>query len=317
MKITRFFLLSCVSLTLMFTIFYPVCVNAEKIAFSSNRGGNWDIYTMDPDGKNPVKLTQNRADDFSPAWSPTGEQILFVSERHGKMDLYVMNADGGHLRKVFGSSALRIEPTWSPDGERIAFHAQTPQWSIQTSTIHGTGVKVIAKADQRGGNPSWSPDGREIAYVDNINDTRRIRIVTLSSGDIRTFLPNESPWMYSPAWSPDGEKLAFSWYKWGIGDKQGLFVANRDGGRLKQVGKSAPGTFSPAWSPEGDKLVYVEEAVERDRQIVVIDITGRRKREITRRGLNITPAWLNPIDLPVAPQPHLLTTVWGKIKTQN
>lgn len=317
MKFTSFFLFCCVILGLMFTTFYSVCAKNEKIAFSSNRSGNWDIYVMDADGSDRVRLTQNRADDFSPAWSPTGKQILFVSDRGGEMDLYVMNADGSRLRKIFRDSALRIEPAWAPDGERIAFHAQGPQWSIQTATIHGTGVNLVVAADPRGGNPSWSPDGNEIAFVNNINDTRRIFIVTLSSGEVRTFLPNESSWMYSPAWSPEGDRLAFSWYKWGIGNKQALFVANRNGTRLKQIGKSALGTFSPAWSPEEDKLVYVEEAIDRDRQIVVIDIGSRKKREITRRGLNITPAWLNPINLSVAPQPHLLTTVWGKIKSKD
>ena len=43
---------------------------------------------------------------------------------------------------------------------------------------------------------------------------------------------------------------------------------NRDGGRLKQIGKATLGTFSPAWSPEGDKIVYTEEPVDGDRQIV-------------------------------------------------
>ena len=319
MKITRFFVFCCLSSVFVFMIVYPVYARsskAEKIAFSSNRRGSWDIYIMDTDGSDQVRLTQNPADDHSPVWSPTGEHILFVSDRGGVDDLYVMGADGRHVRRVFRKSARRIEPAWSPDGERIAFHAQLPQWSIQTATIHGADVKQVALSDPRGGNPSWSPDGSEIAFVGDINSARRIRIVTLDSRDVRTFLPNESSWMYSPAWSPEGDRLAFSWYKWGVGvDKQALFVANRDGGNLKQIGKSAPGTHSPSWSPEGDKLVYAERANDNSQQIVVVDVHNGRKKEVTHRGSNITAVWLNPISLPVAPQPHLLTTVWGKIKT--
>ena len=317
MKRKHFFLLCCVILGLMFVTFYSVCAKTEKIAFSSNRNGNWDIYVMDSDGSDQVRLTRNRGNDYSPVWSPTGDRILFVSDRSGDRDLYVMRANGDHVRRIFGKSALRIEPAWSPDGERIVFHAQIPQWSIQTATIHSGSVKQIVLADSRGGNPSWSPDGKEIAYVDDIGGTRRILIITLSSGGIRTFLPNESSWMYSPAWSPKGDRLAFSWYKWDIADKQALFVANRDGGRLKQIGKSAPGTHSPAWSPEGDKLIYTEYTADGSRQIVVVDVHNGRKKELTHRGSNITPHWLNPINLPVAPQPHLLTTVWGKIKRQD
>ena len=319
MKVKSFFFLCCVSLIFTFASAYPVDARApktEKIVFSSNRRGNWDIYVMNADGSHQVRLTKSPLIDVSPVWSPTGEQILFVSDRGGVRDLYVMDADGSRLRKVFRNLALRIEPAWAPDGERIVFHAELPQWSIQTATIHGANVKQVASADPRGGNPSWSPDGTEIAFVDDVGGSRRIRIVTLSSGGIRTFLPKKSSWMYTPAWSPGSDKLAFTWHKWGIGGKDALFIADRDGSRLKQIGKAVPGTSSPAWSPAGDKIVYMEEAREGDRQIAIIDINSKKKKELTHRGWNITPSWFDPafVTLPVAPQPHLLTTVWGKVK---
>lgn len=285
-----------------------------KIAFSSNRDGAWDIFMMNPDGSKQVNLTRDHANNFSPTWSPTGEHILFVSERGGPADLYLMDADGSNVRPVFRKKARRIEPTWSPDGQMIAYHSETPRWSIRIAAVHGINSKQIAVADPRGGNPSWSADGNEIAFVDNIGGSRRIRIVKVRSGAIRTFLPHQSPWMYTPAWAPEGDRLAFSWYKWGIGGKEAIYVAERDGRNLKQIGKAELGTFSPAWAPEGDSLVYVEEAKDGDRQIVTINLRTGTKKRLTRRGLNITPAWFDPRTVPVAPQPQLLTTVWGQMK---
>ena len=308
------------SLSLMFAMVHIGFARAprtSKIAFASNRSGAWDIYLMNPDGSKQENLTRDNAGDFSPTWSPTGEHILFVSDRGGIRDLYLMDADGGNMRPVFRKKARRAEPTWSPDGQRIAYHAETPRWSIQIASIHGINSKQVAVADPRGGNPSWSPDGNEIAYVDDVGGSRRIRIVNLRSGAIRTFLPNKTSWMYTPAWSPEGDKIAFSWYRWGIGGKDTIHVANRDGRRLKQIGKPALGTDSPAWSPQGDKLVYVEEAKNGDRQIVTLDLRTERKKRLTRRGWNITPDWFDPSNLPVAPQPQLLTTVWGKMKIHD
>ncbi len=321
MKITRFFVLYSFSFALVLASVYPLSARAprtEKIAFSSNRDGAWDIYIMNPDGSDQVNLTRHKASDFSPVWSPTGEHILFVSNRDGRHDLFLMDADGRNVRRVFKKMAQRIEPTWAPDGQRIAYHAEMPQWSIQTGTIHGIGGVQVALAEAQGGNPSWSPDGEEIAFVAG-EGSRRIYIVELSSRTVRAFLPNQQPWMYGPAWSPDGTKLAFSWLKWGLGAKNTIHVANRNGSGLKQIGKPVLGIFQPAWSPDGEKLVYVEEAVERDRQIVTIDLQTRRKKQLTRRGLSVTPSWFNPAftTLPVAPQPQLLTTVWGEIKSKK
>ena len=320
MKNIHLFVFLCLGFGLVLSPALQVSAKAPataKIAFSSNRDGNWEIYLMNPDGSQQERLTQNNARDFSPVWSPDGEQILFVSNRGGVSDLYVMDADGKHVRRVFGKLALRMEPTWSPDGERIAFHTEEPRWSIQTATIHGAAVKQVALAEWRGGNPSWAANGNEIAFVGNVGGTRRILILKLRSGGIHTFLPKEKSWMYAPAWSPDGDKLAFTW-KLALDGRDSIYVANRDGSDLKPIGEPAFGVFSPAWSPDGDKIVYVEDAKNNnDRQIVVVNVETGAKKQLTRQGLNITPAWFNPKSLPVTPQFHLLTTIWGKIKERD
>ena len=64
-----------------------------KIAFTSSREGNRDIYLMNPDGTQQVKITNHRAHDNMPAWSPTGEQILFASDRDKQQlhwDIYLI-----------------------------------------------------------------------------------------------------------------------------------------------------------------------------------------------------------------------------------
>ena len=51
---------------------------------------------MNVDGSNPVNLTNNEAEDVSPAWSPDGTKIAFVSTRDSQQDIYVMDADGSN-----------------------------------------------------------------------------------------------------------------------------------------------------------------------------------------------------------------------------
>ena len=66
-----------------------------RIAFVSDRNGNFEIYVMDANGKNQRRLTNNRHSDGSPSWSPDGRRIVFESNRDGNREIYVMDADGG------------------------------------------------------------------------------------------------------------------------------------------------------------------------------------------------------------------------------
>ena len=59
----------------------------SRIFFSSNRDGDWDIYSMDANGDNLAQLTDHPASDRQPAASPDGRRIAFTSERGGKPDL--------------------------------------------------------------------------------------------------------------------------------------------------------------------------------------------------------------------------------------
>ena len=85
-----------------FLIFAPLSAvlatapETAKVVFTSKRDGNSEIYIMNPDGSDQTNLTQHRANDHAPVWSPTGEQILFVSDRDGVADLYLMDAEATH-----------------------------------------------------------------------------------------------------------------------------------------------------------------------------------------------------------------------------
>src|SRR6185503_13314557 len=71
-----------------------------RIAFTSNRDGNDEIYVMNADGTGVVRLTNDPAIDQQPAWSPDGSRIAFVSNRGGKFDTYLMNADGTGVTRL-------------------------------------------------------------------------------------------------------------------------------------------------------------------------------------------------------------------------
>src|ERR687883_930796 len=96
-------------------------LGTAQIAFASDRDGNFEIYLMDADGGGLTRLTENNAEDLSPAWSPNGSRIAFVSNRDGNNEIYVMNADGTAQTRLTNNAAHDVGPAWSPDGTKIAF----------------------------------------------------------------------------------------------------------------------------------------------------------------------------------------------------
>jgi Tol biopolymer transport system component len=100
----------------------PEPLDKTKIAFASDRDGDRDIYTMNPDGSRAANFTENGADDWLPSWSPAGGKIVFESRRDGNLEVYAMNANGTeetNLTKTPGSA--EGQPVWSPEGSEVAF----------------------------------------------------------------------------------------------------------------------------------------------------------------------------------------------------
>jgi len=74
--------------------------DGRKIAFAGNRSGNWEIYTVNPDGRDLKQLTDHERTDALPAWTPDSRQIVFRSDRDGSWGIWIVNADGSGLRKL-------------------------------------------------------------------------------------------------------------------------------------------------------------------------------------------------------------------------
>lgn len=219
--------------------------SGQKIVFTSFRDGNNEIYSMNPDGSNPVRLTNSAGDDFSPKLNNDGTKIVFVSRRNGNAEIYSMNADGSNQTRLTNNSADDQQPCWSPDGTKIVFRSNRDGGNeIYTMNADGSNVVRVTNNGSNDFGPAWSPDGTKIAFVSdrngNVNDIYVMNVdgsgvVNLTNGAGGT----------KPAWSPNGSKIAFD----------GINVMNADGTGRTHIG---PATGSePSWSPDGTKIAFI------------------------------------------------------------
>ena len=148
-----------------FIEFVDVSPDGRTLAFSSDRAGNQDLWTLAIDTGDLTQLTTDPAPEWAPRWSPDGRELAFYASRSGDREIYVMPAGGGPARRLTTSPGLDATPDWSPDGKWIAFRSErTGSSDIWVVSADGREERPIAPDAAPDYAPSWSRDGAWIAF---------------------------------------------------------------------------------------------------------------------------------------------------------
>ena len=136
-----------------------------RIAFSSNRGGSFDLYIMDADGQNLRRLTTDSANEGEPAWTPDGAQIVYTSTRGTATQLAMIPSEGGEGRVLTTTSGGNHSPAISPDSRTIAFvSAREGNPEIYAMSMNGSDQRRLTKTSLRESTPRFFRNG-DLAYV--------------------------------------------------------------------------------------------------------------------------------------------------------
>ncbi|HUT98298.1 MAG TPA: CsgG/HfaB family protein [bacterium] len=175
---------------------------AGRIAFFSDRDGDYEIFVMDADGRNQTNLTNNTCHDCFPAWSPDGRRIAFTSSRDGDNEIFVMDADGGNQTQLTDNDSDDFWPAWSPDGRRIAFCSDRDRdEEIFVMDADGNNQTQLTFNDDWDEYPAWSPDGRRIAFASYRDGDYEIFVMDADGRNQTQLTHNEISDMY-PDWCP-------------------------------------------------------------------------------------------------------------------
>jgi uncharacterized protein YjdB len=177
----------------------------SRIAFSSNRGGSFDLHVMDADGTNLTRLTSNPGNESAPAWSADGSRIYFTADRPDGSQIASIALDGSDLRVLTTSPGGNRAPSVSADGRSVAFSsARDGNSEIYRMDTDGANQRRVTNDGARDLLPRWLPDG-SLLYV---SSGRRVTIMRLGPAGAVPVAESPDP-IVSLAASPDGRRMAY------------------------------------------------------------------------------------------------------------
>ncbi|MDQ4120586.1 MAG: winged helix-turn-helix domain-containing protein [Acidobacteriota bacterium] len=184
-----------------------VSPDGRFIVFQSTRAGEgFDIWRMDANGENPIRLTTDGKSQ-QPFVSSDSRSIYYKSFANGVGEMRRISIDGGEPQRLTDK-----ETSWmsvSPGGKFIAAAYETDRTRLAILDAEsGKPVKQfdLPKIGTMYTGSRWTPDGKAVMFRDYGHG---YWIQSIENGELRRVenLPKEK--LYNFAWSKDGKQLAF------------------------------------------------------------------------------------------------------------
>lgn len=193
----------------------------------------FDIFAAEPDGSNPVQLTESWGYDAEATFSPVEDLVVFTSMRDGDLEIYTMRGDGSDVRRLTHRPGYDGGPFFSHDGKKIVYRAHYPEAPEELAEYR----QLLARGLIR-------PSQVEIYVMD-------------ADGSNQRQVTNNGRANFAPFFHPSGEKIIFSS---NFHDSRGrdfdLFMVNVDGSGLQQITFTEGFDGFPMFSPDGRYLVF-------------------------------------------------------------
>ncbi|MFQ5597770.1 MAG: Tol-Pal system beta propeller repeat protein TolB [Nitrospiria bacterium] len=265
-------------------------VAQTKIAYVSNQSGNKEVYIMDYDGANQMRVTNERSIVLSPKWSSDGSKLVYTSYRNGNPNVFMFDMKTGEKKEIVSFSGLNYSASWSPVEDRIAF-ATTKDGNSEIYTIKtdGTDLKRLTFNKSDDLSPTWSATGKQIAFTSDRGGSPQIYIMGSDGSNVQR-LTFEGNYNTSPVWSPKGDWIAYACRN---GDRRLKICADRADG-TQSIAITESGKWddeAPSWGLNGRELIFSSNRFGNE-QIFSIHLDGTNIRRLTTHPSDhISPSW--------------------------
>ena len=195
--------------------------NKEKIIFTSYSydHDSYYLYSINSDGSNLKKLTNDFTDSYRALWTYNGKKMVYVSD--------VLNSSGVLVPQIFSIDG---------DGNNLKNLTNDLSYEFSQPSLKAGGDKIVFRGVK---------NGISDIFVMNIDGSGKVQITNRASKN------ETSNYNYTPKWSPDETKIAYQTDQGGISS---IWTMQSDGEDKKRISSESSG--NPIWSPDGSKLAY-------------------------------------------------------------
>jgi len=251
---------------------------------------NHEIWAMDGDGKNQVRILEKPKPIYSISWSPDRKKIAFQYTKKNICELRIVEIGRGE--KILYKGDIR-SVFFSPKGDKIAFVSEDPN-QIYIIDYKGEKLKRLTNHLESSCVPCWSPDGNKIVFNRWVSgEGWKIYIMNADGTEERKL--RDSPSFIEekyPCWSPDGKWIAFEETNQNkkLWERKRIILIDpitKEERVFSPLPKPLFGISSMCFSPDSKKLVFeVTDLENKHNDIFTIDIDGRNLKNLTN-----TPDW--------------------------
>lgn len=280
----------------------PSGLPSGELAFISNRGENWDIYSLDADGVLTNLTAGDEFDDYFPSYDFASERINFLSARLSELGPTQVFPDGTNLRTLtvldavttmFFEGRFDWDPAWTLDGRALWSSLRDLNLELYVTDDENTAQRLTSDGG-RDWFAAWSPDGQSVVFSSDRAGNEDIYIMDANGENLRQLTTHPANDIHG-TWSLDGDVLLF------VSERENLLSSGQidlymldpfaDDPSVRLLGADEVFEGDPVVSADGQSIAFVSNR-DGNWSLYMMDADGSNLRRLTdNQGDDLFPVW--------------------------